>query len=55
MSAVVVEEASVALPIYSGKPDATAMIASPEISEALKVAVAALSSGRRLKAGGSQD
>jgi len=54
MSAVVVEEASVTLPIYSGKPDAAAMIASPEISEALKVAVAALSSRRRLKAGGSQ-
>jgi len=44
MSAVVVEEASVTLPIFSGKPDAAAMMASPEISSALKGAVTALSS-----------
>ena len=43
MSAVVVEEASVTLPIFSGKPDVAAMIASPEISDALKGAVTALS------------
>ena len=44
MSAVVVAEASVTLPIFSGKPDAAAMIASPEVSSALKRAIEALSS-----------
>uniref|UniRef100_Q020A5 NADPH-dependent FMN reductase n=1 Tax=Solibacter usitatus (strain Ellin6076) TaxID=234267 RepID=Q020A5_SOLUE len=55
MSATVVEDASVTLPILSGKPDAAAMVASPEISEALRAAIAALCSRRRLRAGGSQD
>lgn len=44
MSAAVVEEASVTLPIFSGKPDAAAMIASPQISNALRMAFAALGS-----------
>lgn len=43
MSANVVHAASLTLPITSGKPDAAQMIASPEISEVLRTAVAALS------------
>jgi NAD(P)H-dependent FMN reductase len=42
MSAQLVPEASVTLPIRSGKPDAAQILASGEISESLKGAVVAL-------------
>jgi NAD(P)H-dependent FMN reductase len=42
MSATVVPAASLTLPITSGKPTAAQMVASPEISEVLRTAVAAL-------------
>jgi hypothetical protein len=51
MSAVVVEEASVMLPIFSGKPDADGMIASAEIAGVLRSPIAALGASGRARLG----
>ena len=42
MSATIIPDASVTLPVTNGKPDAAQMLASPEISGALRSAIAAL-------------
>jgi len=42
MTAALVSEASVTLPIFNGKPTAAQMLASPEISAALRSAIDAL-------------
>jgi NAD(P)H-dependent FMN reductase len=47
MTAKIVPEASITLPITSGKPNASQMLSSPEIAAALRSAVAALASQAR--------